>query len=117
MGHFVFKYGINPLDQLPLRVGFSAQRGYYLQLTLNNSTKAAPELPAECLQVCRQKKMVTFVTADLIRMNGFAACSWCDWHAELPPWTDRVHESVQEMFQLSSLFVDSACHETVTLSV
>ena len=54
--------------KLPLKTGFNATRGFFVQLTLNRDQDVdLKSLPSEFLKAVKVKSVISFTTVDLVR--------------------------------------------------
>ena len=65
--------------QLPLRLGFSAQRGYFLQLS-SSQNQPLPELPSDCLQVVRLSFSVGHILIPHVKLYPLQAAKDSHFH-------------------------------------
>ncbi|KAG9336429.1 hypothetical protein JZ751_002776, partial [Albula glossodonta] len=72
---------------LPLRTSFSAARGFFIQMKLEEVVLPEGKLPAEFMKVTKHKNNYSFTTTDLIKMN------------------DRCDEALREIFHMSYVVV------------
>ncbi|XP_073245789.1 mutS protein homolog 4-like [Porites lutea] len=73
---------------LPLKTGFNATRGFFIQLTVNRDQDVdLSSLPSEFLKVVKVRGVVSFTTVDLIKLN------------------DRIKESLNEIYLMTNVVV------------
>ncbi|XP_068717074.1 mutS protein homolog 4-like [Montipora capricornis] len=79
---------------LPLKTGFNATRGFFVQLTLNRDQDIdLKSLPGEFLKTVKARSVVSFTTVDLIKLN------------------DRIKESLNEIYLMTNVVVSELLSE------
>ncbi|XP_068674746.1 mutS protein homolog 4-like [Montipora foliosa] len=79
---------------LPLKTGFNATRGFFVQLTLNRDQDIdLKSLPGEFLKTVKARSVVSFTTVDLIKLN------------------DRIKESLNEIYLMTNVVVSELLGE------
>ncbi|XP_074639659.1 mutS protein homolog 4-like [Acropora palmata] len=80
--------------KLPLKTGFNATRGFFVQLTLNRDQDVdLKSLPSEFLKAVKVKSVISFTTVDLIKLN------------------DRIKESLNEIYLMTNVVVSELLGE------